>query len=83
MYKASSLNANSNTLESDRSRHDCPIACVIAQQYSSATFVSLRIHSRKEKFGARFKIVTILFLFLNIVGLKLRNLKLRGVGECI
>jgi hypothetical protein len=25
---------------------------VIAQQYSSATLFSLRIHSRKEKFGA-------------------------------
>jgi hypothetical protein len=27
-------------------------ACVIAQQYSSTTFVSLRFHSRMEKFGA-------------------------------
>jgi hypothetical protein len=26
---------------------------VIAQQYSSATFVSLRFHRRKEKCGAR------------------------------
>jgi hypothetical protein len=30
-------------------------ACVIAQQYSSATFISLWFHSRKEKFGARLK----------------------------
>jgi hypothetical protein len=28
---------------------------VIAQQYSSATFLSLRYHPRKEKFGALFK----------------------------
>ena len=35
-----------------------PAACVIAQQYSFATFVSLRFHSshyHKEKFGASFK----------------------------
>jgi hypothetical protein len=32
-----------------------PDTCVIAQQYSSATFVSLHFHSRKEEFGARFK----------------------------
>jgi hypothetical protein len=25
---------------------------MIAQQYSSATFVRMRLHSRKEKFGA-------------------------------
>jgi hypothetical protein len=25
---------------------------IIAWQYSSATFVSMRFHSRKEKFGA-------------------------------
>jgi len=32
-----------------------PAACVIAQQYSSATNVSLRYHSCKEKFGGRFE----------------------------
>jgi hypothetical protein len=30
-------------------------AGVIAQQYSSATFVSLCFHSRKDKFGPRFE----------------------------
>jgi hypothetical protein len=30
-------------------------ACVIAQQYSSTTFVSLCFHSLKEKFDASFK----------------------------
>jgi hypothetical protein len=32
-------------------------ACVIAQQYSSATFVSLGFHSCKEKSGAFKKIL--------------------------
>jgi hypothetical protein len=33
---------------------DCPAACVISQQYSSYTFVSLRFHFRKEKYLVRF-----------------------------
>ena len=37
--------------------------CVIAQQYSSATFVSLHVHSHKKKFDARFKIFFSLFFF--------------------
>jgi hypothetical protein len=36
-----------------RPQHDGPAACVIAQQCSSITFVSLRFHFREEKFGAR------------------------------
>jgi hypothetical protein len=36
-------------------------ACVIAQQYSSATCSSLRFRYRKEKFGAR---LLLLQLFL-------------------
>jgi hypothetical protein len=32
-------------------QHDRPAACVNAQQYASATLVSLRFHSLKEKFG--------------------------------
>jgi hypothetical protein len=36
----------------DRQVHDCPAACVIAQQYSFATFASLRFISLKGKFGA-------------------------------
>jgi len=34
-------------------------ACVIAQQYSSAYFVSLRFHTRKEKFSALLKNIII------------------------
>ena len=33
-----------------RSMTDGPAACVIAQQYSSKICLSLRVHSRKEKF---------------------------------
>jgi len=34
-----SWNPNSKTAESDRPQHECHAACVIAQQYSSTTFV--------------------------------------------
>jgi hypothetical protein len=47
-----------NTLEPDRPQYDHPTECVIAQVYSSATFVSQRFQSREEKFGARFKNAT-------------------------
>jgi hypothetical protein len=46
-------------------QHDRPAACVIAQQYSSATFVSLRSHPRREKFGSFLKNSTIL-IFINV-----------------
>jgi len=41
-----------NTLENDRPQRDRPLACVIAQQYSSVTSVSLRSHCR-DKNSAR------------------------------
>ena len=44
-------NPNYNTLEPARQQHYHPAACVIAQQYSSATFIPLRFHFLKEKFG--------------------------------
>lgn len=64
--------------------HDRPGSCVIGQQYSSAAFVSLRLHYRKENSGARLKNVTIpvLKLISNRVSLKLCNLKLCKAGEC-
>jgi len=45
-----------------------PTTSVIAQQYSSTTFVSLHFHSRQEKFGTLFKdvILSICFYFLKI-----------------
>jgi hypothetical protein len=42
-------------LEPDRPQYNRPVARVIAQQYSSATFISLHFHYRKEKFVTRFK----------------------------
>jgi hypothetical protein len=39
-------------MEPDRPQQERPAACVIAQQYSSTTFDSLRFHSLKEKSGA-------------------------------
>jgi len=45
-------NPNSSTLEPELPQYYLPPACVIAQHYSSATFVSLRFHSHEEKFGA-------------------------------
>jgi hypothetical protein len=55
------------TLQPDRQLHDRPAACVIAQQYSSATCASLRCHTRKAGFGVSFKnIITFFFYFLQV-----------------
>jgi hypothetical protein len=43
------LKPKSVTLEPDRPQHDRPDNCVIAQQYSSSIFFSLRFHSSKGK----------------------------------
>ena len=61
--RESSWKPNSNRSEPDRPHYDSPAACVIAQDYSSATFLSFRFNFRKEKLGGRFKIVTLHFLF--------------------
>jgi hypothetical protein len=50
-----------NTLELHTPQHDSPTTCFIAQQYSSATFVSLRFHSLKERIGVLYK--NIFFVF--------------------
>jgi len=42
-------------MEPDWSQHYRPVACVIAQQYSSAT---LRFHSHKEKFRSHLFFLT-------------------------
>ena len=47
-------------------------ACVIAQQYSSATFVTLRFHSRREKFDVLLKQLFQIFYFI-------KNFKVLGV----
>jgi hypothetical protein len=68
--RGSILNSKSNTLESDQTEHDRPASCVIAQHYSSVTFVSMRLHSGNEKLGAPFKnvIVLVCFAFLILLG---------------
>jgi len=74
-------NPNSQTLESDQPQNHRRDSCVIAQQYSSATLVSLCFHCHKEKSGARLKILLQCFIFLTLFRIacqKLRNLKLYG-----
>jgi hypothetical protein len=46
-------------VEDDRPQHYRPSACVIAQQYSSTTFIALSFHSSKEKLGSRVKNIII------------------------
>ena len=43
--------------EPDQPQHNCPAACIITQQYSSATFASLHFRSHKEKFIMSFRTV--------------------------
>jgi hypothetical protein len=52
----------------DRLQRDRTVVCVIAQQYSSGTFLSLQFHSRKEKFGAFKK--SYHSIFKNILGIR-------------
>jgi hypothetical protein len=62
-----------------RPQHDLPIACVIAQQYSSATFVSLRLEPHQKRKAAIFEnaIASIYFLLLKIPELS------NGIGHYI
>lgn len=64
--RQSSWNSKSSTPELDRPQRDShppPPHCVIAQQYFSATFASLRFHSRKETYCARFKMSLFQYTF--------------------
>jgi hypothetical protein len=49
IHKHSTWNPKSSTLEPDRPQRARPAACVIAQQYSSGTFLWLQFHSLKKK----------------------------------
>jgi hypothetical protein len=51
-------------LEPDRQQHGRPTACVVAPQYSSATFISLHFHYRKENLERLSKILLFLLFFL-------------------
>jgi hypothetical protein len=67
-----------NTVELHWPQHYRPAFCVIAQRYSSATLVTLRLDSRNEKFGTRVKnaFCSRFFYFCrNNVSLKLRKMK--------
>jgi hypothetical protein len=71
-------------MEPDRLEYDRPTACVIAQQYSSSTFLSHRVHSRKEKFFTLFERVSVsifFFYFLNsnIMGASVFFLLILGI----
>ena len=86
--RKSSWNPNSSTLEPDRPQYDHPDAGVIAQQYSSATFVSVCFHSRIERFTALFKAIVFNFLKIFLISRKSEvvwlNIALsRGVSGCL
>jgi hypothetical protein len=58
LYKMESgRNQNSDTPKPDRPQYYRPAACVIAQQYSSSTFVPFGFNFLKKKFGTHFKYV--------------------------
>jgi hypothetical protein len=73
------------TLEAQRPQHGRLATCVIVQQYSTATSVSLRLHSLKENFGALFKIVlsSILLHFVKSRGSKSALLENVYPGNCL
>jgi len=50
----------------DWPQNERPIASVIAQHYSSATFISLSFHSHKLKFGDRLKMLFFFFTFTKL-----------------
>ena len=53
-----------NIMQNDQPQHDRTTVSVIAQQYSSGNFVSLRFHSRKEKIRSSFLKKSLFHLFL-------------------
>jgi hypothetical protein len=59
------IRTSTNRFKHHRPLHDRLTAYVIAQQYSSANFVSLRSHSRREKFGSILK-NSIILTFINV-----------------
>jgi hypothetical protein len=71
-----------NQREPVQPRRDHLAAWVVAQQYSTVTFVSLCFHFLKETFSAPVKhFLFHFFLYKNCVILRLRNLKLRQTGS--
>ena len=61
--RESSWNPNSSIIEPDRPQHERPAAPVVAQQYSSATFISQRFHTRQGKVWRSYKNIIDSFFF--------------------
>ena len=83
--KESSWNRDSDILEPDRPQFDKPAGCVVAQQYSSATFVISRCYSPGggKKLGTVFKKKMLSFQFLHHLAtarVKFRNFKMPSRG---
>jgi hypothetical protein len=68
-----------STPEPRQPQHEGPVACVVTQLYSDATFVSLPCHSCLEKLWAYLKMLIFHFIFtlLHFVTLKCTNLGTR------
>jgi len=49
------ISTGTNEQEPDQPQYDRPTDCFIAEQYSSATLVSLRFHVHMTKFGVGFQ----------------------------
>jgi len=73
-------NPSSNTLEPHQSQYDHSIACVVAQHYASAIFVSLCCHSHKGKLDVELKKFLFNFLFC-LCACNCKSLKLCKVGR--
>jgi hypothetical protein len=57
-----SLNRNSNTPEPERPQHTRPVACVIAQQYSSTIFDLIALSFQPGKIWRAFQTGCLVFL---------------------
>ena len=77
----SSWKPNSDALGSDRAHNARTVADVIAELYSSTTFVSLRSHSHNKESGTFQKCHFLHFHFKKCLSLKFRNWKLCKVGS--
>jgi hypothetical protein len=67
VYKSqSSLNPNPNRTLPDRPQYGLSATCDIAQQYSPASIVSLRFHSRNHKIWKSHKYVIIIMIVITI-----------------
>jgi len=75
--RQSSLNLNSDTMEPEWHRHDCPMPVLLQSSISSAIFNLLHFHFCKDKFSACFQQFYFNLIFFNTllktVSLKMHN----------